>query len=145
MTTERAELTANETIKNFIRAGKATFTLENKATGNHLTFRVNQPKEDSPHFVQVLTGPDNGSDYAFLGTIFADGNYRHGTKSTIGRDARSAKTFVWFWNILMDDRNLPESVKFYHEGRCGRCGRPLTTPESINLGLGPVCAEKGLG
>jgi hypothetical protein len=30
----------------------------------------------------------------------------------------------------------------YHEGRCGACGRRLTTPESISSGLGPVCAGR---
>jgi hypothetical protein len=30
----------------------------------------------------------------------------------------------------------------YHEGRCGRCNRKLTVPESIETGLGPECASK---
>lgn len=29
--------------------------------------------------------------------------------------------------------------------RCARCGRPLTDPESIARGMGPVCAEKAGG
>jgi hypothetical protein len=142
MNTERAELNGTDLLKTFVLGGKATFTLENTNTGNHLTFKVNQPKEDGPHFVKVLTGPNNGSDYAFLGTIFSDGNYRHGKKSTIGQDARSAKTFTWFWGIINGGRELPAVVKFYHEGSCCRCGRPLTTPESVKLGMGPVCADK---
>lgn len=30
-------------------------------------------------------------------------------------------------------------MNFYHMGICGRCGRALTTPESITRGIGPVC------
>ena len=54
----------------FITAGNALFTLENTATGNRFTFRVRQPGDDKPHFVSVLTGADNESDYTFHGTIF---------------------------------------------------------------------------
>lgn len=27
------------------------------------------------------------------------------------------------------------------EGKCGRCARRLTTPESVQLGFGPECAK----
>ena len=32
--------------------------------------------------------------------------------------------------------------EFRHEGRCGRCGRALTVPESIDTGFGPHCAAE---
>ena len=54
----------------FILAGNALFTVENTATGNRFTFKVRKPDDDKPHFVSVLTGPDNEHDYAFLGTVF---------------------------------------------------------------------------
>jgi hypothetical protein len=35
-------------------------------------------------------------------------------------------------------------IRFGHEvGSCGRCGSPLTDPESIARGIGPTCASKG--
>lgn len=37
-------------------------------------------------------------------------------------------------------------IEVWHEGRCGRCARRLTVPESILIGIGPECAEiMGLG
>jgi len=30
-------------------------------------------------------------------------------------------------------------LNFFHEGKCGKCGRKLTTPESIKNGFGPTC------
>jgi len=33
----------------------------------------------------------------------------------------------------------------YHVGRCGSCQRTLTDPESISLGIGPVCLKKRFG
>lgn len=34
-----------------------------------------------------------------------------------------------------------DRVEVWHEGSCGRCGRKLTVPSSIETGLGPECAE----
>jgi UDP-N-acetylglucosamine 2-epimerase len=36
---------------------------------------------------------------------------------------------------------IPE-IEVFHMGACLRCGRALTTPESITRGLGPDCAER---
>jgi len=137
-----------QNIRQFVLAGNAYFTLLNTDTGNRLTFRVRQPNEDAPHFVSVLTGPENSSDYTFLGTIFDAGTenarYFHGRRSRISRDAQSARVFNWFFTRLLSG-NLPESVEIWHEGRCGRCGRRLTVPESIATGFGPVCVNIGAG
>jgi hypothetical protein len=37
---------------------------------------------------------------------------------------------------------MPDGVVIWHEGRCGRCGRRLTVPESIESGYGPECIGK---
>ena len=36
-------------------------------------------------------------------------------------------------------------LEVWHEGRCGRCNRALTVPESIASGIGPECAKHVLG
>lgn len=41
----------------------------------------------------------------------------------------------------MKENNLPQKMAVYHSGRCGSCGRELTTPESIRRGLGKKCAK----
>jgi len=135
----RGELT--DKVLDFVVAGRAIFTIENVETGGRFTFKVDKPREDTPHFVRVLTGPDNGSDYSYLGTIFGGQTWRHGAKSRISATAPSAKAFAWFWGRLQNG-GLPPQVKVYHEGRCGRCGRRLTVPESIVSGFGPVCAGR---
>jgi len=129
-------------IAAFILAGNAVFTLRNPATGNRFTFRVRAGKgEGAPHFVQVLTGPDNGADFTYLGCIFTDGRFMVTRKSRISPDAPSARAFSWAWNRVHAGRDLgPAEV--WHEGRCGACGRALTVPESIQTGLGPICAGR---
>lgn len=125
----------------FALAGNAIFTLRSKATGERFTFRVRQPRDDTPHFVALLRGPDNTSDYSYLGTIYRDGRYKHGKRSPIGPDAPSARAFDWFWRRL-EAGLLHEKLEIWHEGRCGRCGRLLTVPESVARGIGPDCAGR---
>lgn len=128
--------------KTFALAGNATFTVVSKKSGTRFTFKVEQPKETTPHFVSVLTGPQNESDYTFLGSIFDRSIFAHGTKSKIKRDAPSAQAFNWLWNKLRQEDKAPESCEIHHEGTCCRCGRKLTTPESITSGIGPECAKR---
>jgi hypothetical protein len=146
MTESRQILSAPDALR-FALAGNARLTLVSKKTRQRFTYRVRQSVDnDSPtkkgdvHFVQVLTGADNTQDFTFLGTIFKDRSFRHGRRSRISRDAGSARAWAWFWPQLAKG-HLPEAVELWHEGRCGRCGRALTVPESIERGIGPECAS----
>ncbi len=50
------------------------------------------------------------------------------------------KTWVW----LLKNLNRLESFEklvIYHEGKCCKCGMPLTVPESIDSGIGPDCKK----
>lgn len=128
-----------QNAKSFMLAGNATVTFQNTETGNRFTFKIRKPNKNTPHFVKVLTGSNNEEDYTFLGTIFESENYRHGRRSRINKEAQSAKVFNWVWSHL---DNLPQQIEIHHEGRCGRCGRKLTVPESIESGFGPECINK---
>ena len=125
----------------FILAGNATFTIENAATGNRFTFKVRKPEDGKPHFVSVLTGPDNEHSYSFLGTVFDGRTYRHGRRSRIAEDAPSARAFEWLFRRLTAGAELPPPVRICHCGKCGRCGKALTVPESIDAGFGPECIK----
>ena len=131
------------TLQQFITAGNATFTISNSKTGNRLTFRVKQPKREEIkglRFVQVMTGPDNESSYTNLGTIFPDGRYFRSRKSRIGEDALSAKTFAFLWKYVDSIGKLP-TIEIRYSNNCGRCGRKLTVPSSIDNRIGPECAK----
>jgi hypothetical protein len=124
--------------KPFIKAGKAIFTLVNEESGNRFTYKVKRCDNKKIWFVSVLNGPDNYSNYMYLGTIF-DKDFNSTSKSKISKDSLSYKAFDWLNKMLNFDKELPENVKVLHEGRCGRCGRRLTVPESIESGFGPEC------
>jgi hypothetical protein len=122
----------------FLTAGNATFTVVSKRTGARFTYRVRASEKYGPEklFASVLTGPDNTSDYTYLGVI--EGSALRRTRaSTIDRDALSFQALSW----LLGHIDSP-MVEFHHCGRCARCGRALTTPESIESGMGPECRSK---
>jgi hypothetical protein len=133
--------------RTFALAGNAYFTLVSKRTGARFTYRVSAHKADPTiWFVSVLTGPENSRDYTFLGTIFRQNwghphRYIHGRKSSIGADAPSARAFAWAWERVAKGE-VPAELEVLHEGRCGKCGRRLTVPESIASGVGPECAAR---
>lgn len=165
----------------FILAGDAIITVVRPARTlkgvedpeKRFTYRIQRAKGDEanrPWFVKVLSGPNNLSDYQYLGTIFngVEGlKYVHGRKSKVNDDAPSARGIAWLVGHLADlldakaeltkadmfGNPVAESkikqieaklnkMEYYHVGRCGRCARPLTVPESIINGIGPDCAEK---
>ena len=129
----------NEDAIRFIFAGNSTSTFVNSKTGNRFTFKVKKSKEKDSnlYFVSVLTSPEI---YTYIG-IISNETYKHGKKSSISQTAQSVKVFDYVLNKLREN-NLPESIEVWHEGSCGKCGRQLTVPFSITVGIGPECYKK---
>ncbi len=112
-------------IPKYILAGKSTFTIafDNK----RYTYRVDHPK-NKPAFVKLLTGSFNESDYTFIGTIFNELDWRPKTRIP------GALMFGDFWREM-------NSFEFIPSGYCARCGKLLTTPESVEANYGPECIK----
>lgn len=131
---------------NFALAGNAIFTIQNEKTGNRFTFKVRLAQDtykgQQTWFVSHLAGSDNETNYQYLGFIRA-GAYQPSAKK-VRMDAPSQNAARWFFPRLLAQHPLPPEVAVHHANRCGRCGRLLTTPESIQRGLGPECAEKAM-
>lgn len=136
-----------EGTKRHILAGNSILTFRNSKTNNHLTFKVKKHKDKKLWFVSYLAGSDNTNDFRYLGIIDKDFKTKkfhfHLTKkSACGKDATVYKGFKVIYNWLSENAGFPEDLEVYHEGVCGRCGRRLTVPESIESGFGPVCSTK---
>ncbi len=138
---ETGRLETVEAVREFVAAGNATFTLKSVKSGSRFTFKVKLSDDKRMSFVSLLRGADNETDYSYLGLI-RNGTYEHGRKSMISKDAPSAKAFAWLYSTVMPSALIPASLEIWHEGKCGRCGRKLTTPESVARGIGPECATK---
>lgn len=133
--------------KLFITAGKATFTVSN-GKGDHRTYRVTRKDADDrypeTYFVKLLTGPDNTSSYTYLGILdAATGGVRLTKNSKFTDDSLPVKVLRWALKKVWAGEPLPAGYAVQHEGKCGRCGRALTVPESIVSGIGPECAKMG--
>lgn len=149
MTGNRHQLTELAAVRRFVTGGNAYFTIVNPSNGNRYTYRVNQKENDdgskSPHFVSVLTGPNNWRNYSYFGIIRRNGQFFLGSSRTarISADTLSVLAFSWVWKqILSGNAEQFERIEFWHEGRCGMCGRKLTVPESIANGIGPICEKR---
>jgi Family of unknown function (DUF6011) len=140
----RGRLTDPADAERFALAGKATITLVSVKTGNRFTYRVSISPDGACHFVALLSGPDNESDYKYLGRI-ARGIFWQGRKTPragdIGPDAPSSKAFAFAWRAIVSG-SIPSTLEIWHEGHCGRCNRKLTVPQSIAHGFGPECYGK---
>lgn len=132
----------------FMFAGKALFTLYNPKTDRHITYKiklVDNSKYAPAYFVSVLVGPNNTNDYAYVGMVSVGGVASGNAKlkltkaSKFSYDSIQVKAFEWL--LLRASINELGSVKVYHEGKCARCGRALTTPGSCKRGIGPECAK----
>ena len=142
--------------KEFVVAGKSTFTLalpEAYAAENglrpHYTFKV-RFKEGSngfsdTFFVSLLTGPDNTSSYTYLGILNPDnGQVRTTAKSCLNGESLQVKLINRALKLVWENNTQPlidKGFALHHEGKCGRCGRKLTTPKSVDQGFGPECVQ----
>lgn len=128
-----------EAAVKFITAGRAVVTFRSVSTDARFTYRISAPKDGGAiRFVSLLCGSDNDRDYRYVGFV-RGGRFVHGgQKSFATADAPSVKAFAWAFHH-MSRGTMPEALEVFHEGRCGRCGRTLTVPESIESGFGPEC------
>lgn len=136
----------NKYHREFVFGGNATFTVVNENTGNRATFRVRQAKANpSIHYVQVMVGSDNESSYEYIGHVWKQNEYNLNLTrlrfpaANMYKATTGANIFKYIFRKLMSSTGLPENVQLLHAGKCGACGRKLTTPESIEIGLGPIC------
>lgn len=130
--------------KSFLLAGNATFTVSNPE-GQHYTYKVvlSKGKDGYPptHFIHALTGPDNSKSYTYMGMVMPDG-VRLTRASKYTTDSLIYKVANWAVRLTISGKQPPAGYDIQHAGTCGKCGRKLTTPESIRTGLGPVCAGR---
>lgn len=142
--------------KEFVIAGKATITIENNAVWAaqnsapaHWTFKVNKKevsKDNNLFFVSLMTGSDNEKSFSYIGVLNPNtGVVKTTAKSKITDDTLSFRILnrvigrVWANEV---DAITKAGFEVHHSGRCGRCSRKLTVPESIKTGFGPECGNR---
>lgn len=134
------QLKSRDAILEFILAGRAKFSLKSLKTGEHYTFWITNesPGDHDYYFVKTGTGVLLGRLGFFNGGALS---FRHAIgelKLTPNEYNLSEQAIAFGWFIRHMDS---PQVEFYHAGRCGKCGRTLTDPVSIDRGIGPECAQ----
>lgn len=129
----------NEQIKTFLTAGRAVFTLKSRKSGQHFTYKITKKEAANVvYFVSVLRGSD---EWTYMGMLMTNPRYpvrvMKTQNSKVDLEAPSFKAINWYLRNLEHDQ-----IEFKHEGKCCRCGRALTHPDSIDSGIGPECANK---
>jgi Family of unknown function (DUF6011) len=89
-----------------------------------------------------MTGSDNEGNFEYLGTYRPNlidkqigcTGLIYGLKSRIFPTAKS-----WIAIKYLFEHPDTPFIKIFHSGTCLKCGRKLTTPESILSGIGPKC------
>lgn len=147
-TTPKAGLLPPDAVLAYVLAGRATFTLHSRRTNRHITYRVNRRFDDEADRsrryldewdVSCMTGTDNTSSYSPMGRI--DSSRAFTVAGSFGAEDPAALAFRFMLELAKRHQGH-SNLGVWHHGRCGCCARDLTVPDSIERGIGPVCAAK---
>ena len=126
-----------------IASHNGKLTIQNPKTGNHRTFSIHTQPKDS-HFapeqriISLLIGSDNQSAYTPFGFVQSDGSIR------LFRSKSEGVYPIYADMISNPVKWTAKGAVYMFEGRCRKCNRLLTSPESISSGIGPVCDGKSV-
>lgn len=118
-----------------------TFTVLSLKTGESRTFRVSTGNDpDRPaRFLGLLTGPDNTRDFTGIAILTEDGVVRPFKKHA---GTAFEKLALSFGRVMNPDDPMSKLARVEESRECRRCGRKLTTIQSISDGIGPECAKR---
>lgn len=127
---------------------KGFFTVQSPLDAKHRTFRVKTSAKSGKTVIGILTGSNNLSDYTWFGYLVGTEvrfwkNPRYGYETFgVTMPIGNAEVLECVAAILNDANGA--GLRFATEYKnCSRCGKVLTVPESIEIGMGPECS--GLG
>lgn len=113
--------------------------------GSHRTFRIStRPAKGKfapgKRVISILIGPDNTSDYEMVGFVEERGITIWRSKLNGAGGGKLQEYAAILWDLAVNGEVI-EGYELAVSRRCLKCNRPLTDPESIERGIGPVCAE----
>ncbi len=147
--TDNTHKLATANVVDYLIAGRSVVTVLNTRTEGRHTYRITAPGKTAAErakaeilFVSVLTGPENTSHYTYIGILVRrSGEFKLTAKSRFPRSDKRVAGFTWLMHQALRNRldRFPH-VEVRHHNHCGKCARLLTVPESIDTGLGKICA-----
>jgi hypothetical protein len=140
-----------QAVRPAVKLFNGRYTVESKQTGEHRTFWVRTQEADAEfapgrRLVMLLTGSQNDDPACYTAFGFAEESGIRVFPSKQASSPRWAQFADLLWTLALDGAFSPWTEKGFTilmEGRCLKCDRPLTSPESLRRGIGPICAEGG--
>ena len=129
-------------IQHYIQGGHGVCTIENPYSLNKYTYAFRKPvhEEDFAEGVAFVY-VKSGRNFMYVGMMEPDMKFRKTRKSKYDTDSPEFKGAKYICDCARI-KNFHIRMNIYHEGICGCCGRKLTDPSSIRLGIGPGCRRK---
>ena len=128
--------------KAYILAGRAILTVKSERSGNHFTYKVKAANDTkNAYFVSVKNSSDGFLYMGMLKSFMGNWDFILTPKSKVGKDASSFKVFKYIVDRYINAYYPHNEMTLLHSGKCAKCGRELTEPDSLRIGLGPVCRQ----
>lgn len=141
----RCEITDWQVLRNYCLGGRGITTLENPKSGKHHTYEFRRPNNPEQFAADTLFiySLVKESTWLYVGMFNHITNcFRLTRSSKFNSSSEIVKGVKYIVNkISGKSTKLVEPMRFYHEGVCAVCGRKLTTPKSIQQGIGPRCKK----
>ena len=106
-------------------------------------WRAKSEKDRSKIIYWKVFSLDTSPKKEFVGKILPSHIFENHTKFIGGssQPTELSRNFAFVWNHIKN-RTLPKEYHILHLGSCSVCSRPLTDPESIRKGIGPICEAR---
>ncbi len=136
------ELTTSESIRKYLTGGKGIVTLQSP-TGIHHTYAFTAPRERDkfPDNTLFVYSQVSSNEWLYCGMLDSRFQFKLTRASTWSNDCEIVKGAKYISRWMRNEiKTTP--MKLYHAGVCSVCGKKLTHPKSILLGVGPRCRKK---
>lgn len=134
----------------YMLAGKSEFVMHSSKTNQDFTYRLTRKEskdstDDNNKYIYFLN-IKMGHDWVYAGVLWYDYNtntykFATGKSGKVEPSDLNVRSLLFVMNKLQINE-IPQYCTIFHTGKCGVCGKKLTTPESILTGLGPSCSKR---
>ena len=137
MSTVISSKTLAEVISREKKTPGAIFTVKSLKTNKDYTYKISRAKYNDKWYTHVKCESEY-LNFKYLGSYFKGKLFRKG--QVIKTPTAIAISFILDYVEKGKFDWLDTHMELMHEGKCLCCGKTLTDADSIQRGLGPVCA-----
>ncbi len=134
---------SQEYAKAYMLAGKATVGIHSITSGKTFWFYIKK-KDKNTWFVYLGYRFPETYENKYIGHI-TDDEFKtpiDGVSDAYSETKKEwLKVFEYTW-LRIIKQAVPSKLIILHEGHCSYCGKTLSDPTSLIIGIGPTCRKK---